>query len=170
VTGRRSTLIAPVPELEPLVGLLRARHDPVARLGVPAHVTLLFPFLPPARIDSDCAAAVGFLLRRIRGFEASFGRFGRFPEVLWLHPEPAGPFVHLTRELARAWPEALPYGGRFSEIVPHLTVAHGGAPLLDRIEAQLSPRLPVSARIGEAWLMTEDAGGRWKRRLRIPLG
>ncbi|HEX9447459.1 MAG TPA: hypothetical protein VF920_05740 [Dongiaceae bacterium] len=35
-----------VPEAEALVGALRARFDPSASQCVPAHVTLLYPFLP----------------------------------------------------------------------------------------------------------------------------
>lgn len=46
-----SALIVRVPEAEPLVGTFRDRFDPVARLGVPAHITLLYPFEPPADID-----------------------------------------------------------------------------------------------------------------------
>src|SRR5215216_5253276 len=41
----RSALIVAVPEAEPLVGGWRLRYDD-ASLGVPAHVTLLFPFMP----------------------------------------------------------------------------------------------------------------------------
>src|SRR5690349_20634700 len=43
-----STIIVPVPEAEPLFGVLRGNHDRVAAAGVPAHITLLYPFLPPA--------------------------------------------------------------------------------------------------------------------------
>ena len=46
----RSALIVAVPEVEPLVGDWRSRYDN-ATLGVPAHVTLLFPFVPAAQLD-----------------------------------------------------------------------------------------------------------------------
>ena len=39
------------PELEEL----RQHHDPMAPFGVPAHVTLLYPFLPSAELDAGRA-------------------------------------------------------------------------------------------------------------------
>ena len=42
-----SALVVLVPAAEPCVGALRLRYDPVARLGMPAHVTLLHPFVDP---------------------------------------------------------------------------------------------------------------------------
>ena len=35
----------------------------------------------------------------------------RFPNVVWLEPEPAEPFQRLTRALAAAFPDYPPYGG-----------------------------------------------------------
>ena len=55
-SGARSALILPVPEAEPLLAQWRARWDPNASLGVPAHLTLLFPFLPQTRVtDAEVA-------------------------------------------------------------------------------------------------------------------
>lgn len=42
----RSAVIVPVPAAEPLVGPLRAELDSHAGIGVPAHVTVMAPFLP----------------------------------------------------------------------------------------------------------------------------
>ena len=42
-----SAVIVPVPEAEPAVGGLRAALDRAAVWGVPAHVTLLYPFVTP---------------------------------------------------------------------------------------------------------------------------
>ena len=63
-----TALIVKVPEAEPLVGGLRDRFDPVARLGVPAHVTILYPFMPVAAID----AAILETLRRIAASTRAF--------------------------------------------------------------------------------------------------
>jgi hypothetical protein len=43
----RSALAVFIPEAEPLVKPFRDRFDPSAARGVPAHVTVLFPFKPP---------------------------------------------------------------------------------------------------------------------------
>jgi hypothetical protein len=47
-----SALVVLVPEAEPLVKPFRDRYDPSAAAGVPAHITLLYPFKPPDEIDS----------------------------------------------------------------------------------------------------------------------
>jgi hypothetical protein len=47
----QSALIVEVPEAEPAVARHRIRLDGSAPLGVPAHVTVLFPLMPPAMID-----------------------------------------------------------------------------------------------------------------------
>ena len=47
-----SALVALVPEAECLVKTFRDRYDPSAALGVPAHITLLYPFKPADQIDA----------------------------------------------------------------------------------------------------------------------
>jgi hypothetical protein len=39
-----SAFAVSVPEAERYVGALRDRFDPTAKLGAPAHITLLYPF------------------------------------------------------------------------------------------------------------------------------
>jgi hypothetical protein len=65
-----SALLVPVPAAEPAVGQHRARLDEAARDGVPAHITVLYPFLPPAGIDKTLLAALGRLFagRTVFGF------------------------------------------------------------------------------------------------------
>jgi len=46
-----SAIIVPVPRAERFVAQHRERFGPAERAGVPAHVTLLFPFLAPASIS-----------------------------------------------------------------------------------------------------------------------
>jgi hypothetical protein len=49
----RATLVAPAPEDEPLVGHWRQQYDPSAPVGIPAPVTLLFPFRPAAWLGQE---------------------------------------------------------------------------------------------------------------------
>lgn len=46
-----STLVILAPEAEGLVQSFRDRYDPAAKSGMPAHITLLYPFKPPNEID-----------------------------------------------------------------------------------------------------------------------
>jgi hypothetical protein len=164
-----TALIVPVRAADRLVD--RSAHD----AGMPAHITLIYPFLTGRDIDHDTELALASLIHEIPSFDftmAETGRFpgvmmaetGRFPGVIYLAPEPAVPFVELTEALARRWPERPPYGGAYEEIVPQLTVANA-----DTLPAGLAGRLPVTARADEVWLMVRIAA-RWVRRGRFPLG
>ncbi|MFE5143534.1 2'-5' RNA ligase family protein [Streptomyces fagopyri] len=102
----QSGLIVRIPEAEPVVRAWRDRLDPSARAGVPAHVTVLFPFLDGSRIDDGAYAAIGEVIGRHRPFEARFDHCGRFPGILYLVPEPDLPFRRLTEAIAERWPEA----------------------------------------------------------------
>ncbi|MFI0716367.1 2'-5' RNA ligase family protein [Streptomyces inhibens] len=64
------------------------------------------------------------------------GKHRAFDRVLYLVPEPDAELRRLTEVIADQWPEAPPYGGQFTEIVPHLTVADGqDDAVLDEIES-----------------------------------
>ena len=57
-----------MPEAESVISEVRARHDPSAQLGVPAHVILLFPFMPPERYRQPSAPFIALA----RGIAAAF--------------------------------------------------------------------------------------------------
>jgi hypothetical protein len=157
---RRTALIVAVPQAESAVGALRLEHDSSAALGVPAHVTILFPFLPPERIDEE-ALRVLFASRPAFAFELD--RVERFDEgPVWLHPEPSEPFSALTRLVWGVWPDHPPYEGVHDTVIPHLTVSE------DPIDVDVA--LPIGARATHVTLIEEDEpGGRWATRLEIAL-
>ncbi len=51
-----SALVVEIPTADPVVGGWRATHDPSADHGMPAHITLLYPFRPPGAIDAHTLA------------------------------------------------------------------------------------------------------------------
>ncbi|MGW6691480.1 2'-5' RNA ligase family protein [Streptomyces sp. NPDC054961] len=165
----RTALIALVPEADPLVGDWRGRLDPAARAGVPAHVSVLYPFLDESRIDASVHAGLAGILHPHPAFDLRFERTGRFPGCLYLAPEPAGPLRRLTSEVAGRWPEAPPYGGRYPDTVPHLTVAQGARTAdLDAAEADLAGRLPLTSRVSSVKLVAYD-GMAWRERASFAL-
>ncbi|MGW4143163.1 2'-5' RNA ligase family protein [Streptomyces mirabilis] len=165
----QSGLIVRVPEAEPAVRAWRDRLDPSARAGVPAHVTVLFPFLDDSRIDNDACAAIGEVIGRHQPFEARFEHCGRFPGILYLVPEPDLPFRLLTEAIADRWPKTPPFGGQFAEVVPHLTIAQWqDDAVLKEAEADLRSRLPVTARVSSVDLVVHD-GTRWQQRASFTL-
>lgn len=162
-----SALIVRVVEVEPHVAPLRAMHDPVARLGVPAHITVLYPFVAPAAITSAVCEGVRNAIAGIRSFRFHLTEARQFPGVLYLAPEPAAPFATMTAAMARAFPAHPPYGGRFASIVPHLTVAHFEPPALPALEAELRNLLaelgPIPCHCREIELI-ENTTGHWRLR------
>ncbi|MFF7457710.1 2'-5' RNA ligase family protein [Kitasatospora sp. NPDC008115] len=164
-----SALILPVPEAEAVVGPWRERYDPSARLGVPAHVTVLYPFLPADRLDAEVLGEIGEILAAQRAFDLVLTHCGEFPGVHYLASaaEGAARVNALTAAVAARWPEHPPYGGRFEEVVPHLTVAYRDDP--GPVAAGLAPHLPLAARAEAVRLLVFD-GARWVRRADFPLG
>lgn len=165
----RSAVVVAVPEAEPVVGAWRLRHTHDAPLGMPPHVTLLFPFVPAAELGA-AEQRLGSLADATAPFDVTFARTARFAGVLYLQPEPAEPFARLTASIAAAWPEHPPYEGAHETVIPHLTVAEGDAAVLDRAAAEVEPRLPLRTHVGELDVFAEDAGGRWRRHRRLALG
>ncbi len=137
---------------------------------MPAHVTVLSPFLPAGRLTPDVLEELTGLVSRHRAFEVTFARFGRFPNALWLAPEPPQPLRALTEAIAAHWPGTPPHGGRFEEVIPHLTVASDrSTQVYDAIEETLASTLPFTARITGLHLMVTD-GANWGDRARFALG
>ena len=165
-----TALLVPVPAAEPLVQAHRLAHDPVAPLGIPAHITVLYPFVPPDELDDAVWGAITEVLRPFSAFDFVLADVRRFDDgVLYLAPDPVEPFTALTAALAARWPEHPPYGGGFDTIVPHLTVAMAdGAPVAE-MERELRGELPVASRADEVWLMEGRPGGGWSRRGVFPL-
>jgi hypothetical protein len=93
--------------------------------SVPAHITLILPFVPASEIDYDLIAEVGALIGTGMSFCFALQETDRFPAAVSLAPKPAEPFIRLTDALRERYPRYLPYGGAFGSSVPHLTVATG---------------------------------------------
>ncbi len=168
-----TALILPVPEAEHLVARWRGRYDKSAAAGVPAHVTILYPFLDPSGVAASDTAALRTFFSAQTALDVAFARSARFGDrILYLAPEPEEPLLALLRRVWDGWPHCVPYGGAVPRdaVRPHLTVADGAAPdELDRIEARLRDGLPVRARLAEARLI-ENRSGRWETRESFRIG
>ena len=166
-------MLIPVPEAAPYVDGYRARFTHAHVVGLPPHVTLLYPFVDSAELTTGVLREVERVVADVDQFEVTFRSVARLeglPPTLYLVPQPAAPFADLTRALVAAFPAYPPYGGRYEEIVPHLTVATADAATLAPVAATVSASLPLAAPVVEAWLMQCDERGRWHLRRRLPLG
>jgi 2'-5' RNA ligase len=165
-----TALIVEVPEAERLVSDWRAKHDWSAQRGVPAHITLLYPFVPAELVDEPLRNELRALFASRPAFSFRLPRVARFPEVAWLAPEPVEPFQILSSLIFEHYPKYPPYEGIHDEVIHHLTVAEGGVELQDEVEAALTPHLPIEAAAHEVALLVEDESGRWHRGALFPLG
>jgi 2'-5' RNA ligase len=167
---RDTAVLVHVPEAEPVVGEWRLQHTYDAPLGIPPHVTVLFPFVTRGELTAEIEERLARVLGAVTPFDATFARTARFPDVLYLEPEPSEPFAELTAAIAAEWPEHPPYEGAHEVVIPHLTVAEGDdEELLERIASDVEPKLPVRTHVSEAQLYAEDDAGRWHEHSRLPL-
>ncbi|MFC7533104.1 2'-5' RNA ligase family protein [Actinoplanes sp. GCM10030250] len=168
-----SALVVLIPEAEPAVAALRSRLDRAAAWGMPAHVTVLYPFLPPQELTPPVLAAVRNVTAGLPPFFLTLDRVGWFGErVLWLSPEPAEPFRELTHRLAARFPRARPYNGEFADVVPHLTVGRDHPPADLRAAAtEAEQHLPIHAWVSTVQLLVGRAepGGSWTTVADFPL-
>lgn len=169
-----SALVILTPEVEPLVGPFRLKYDPSATLGVPAHITINYPFLPGVDPGEDLHRELKELFAKAEAFKFTFSKFSRFPDALYLAPEPDTPFKQLINLVAVRFPESPPYEGAFDEIVPHLTVAQTeDEEKLNSIEQELAlllrGYLPLTIRATHVWLITNRVG-MWQQMSSYPLG
>lgn len=166
----QTALIITVPEADPVVGSWRHRYDPSEPDGVPAHVTVLYPFLDPNRVDEETIAALRDLFGAHDAFDLGFHRCARFPGMVYLAPEPDDRLRALTSAVAARWPEAPPYRGRFEDPAPHLTVTQDQDESVNRqVEADLSARLPVLTRVETVQLVVRETE-KWRGWASFALG
>ena len=121
-----SGLLVEIPEAEPVVGRHRSTCDVGVADGVPAHVTVLFPFAPASLVDDALLTRLGELFADQPAFDVRFDRTAWFDErVLFLAPVDPEPFIRLTAAAMEAFPEYPPYQGRHDGLTPHLTIGNG---------------------------------------------
>jgi len=168
-----SALIVAVPEVEPAVRDLRSTLDSAAAWGVPAHVTVLYPFVPPDRLTAAVLREVAATVVAQPRFRVTFERVSWFGEsVVWLEPSPDDPFRALISVIWQRFPSYPPYGGAHDEVIPHLTVGHDHPlPVLRDAAAAVSERLPVTAQVSAVRLIAgAHEPGSWHTLCEFPLG
>lgn len=169
----KSSLVVLVPEAERLVADLREKFDVSGICGLPAHVTVLYPFARPEALSPDLLGEVRSFFARQPRFRFSLVGVCGFPRVVYLAPEPLAAFDSLTREAAARFPAFLPYGGLFASPVPHLTVAQQPpaddlAELSSRLVEERGQHLPVECLARVVSLAVKRAG-RWSLADHFPL-
>lgn len=165
-----SALIIPLLVVDRVVGPWRAALDPSAALGVPAHVTIHFPWVPADRVDGAALRELEAMVGNVSRFDVALHRIGWFDrEVLWLDPDPRERFLALTADSARRWPDYPLYGGRFETVIPHVTIGIGRSGQLDKVAEALGGVLPIHDAATQLWWITRSGSEPWAIRLLLGL-
>jgi 2'-5' RNA ligase len=155
-----TALVVPVPAADWLVAGRPMRDGYAAGLVVPAHVTLVVPFVAPEQLTDGVVTELAGLFGDVVPFPFELAQASRFPEgPVYLAPDPAAPFRHLVGELGRAFPEHPPYEGRFDGVVPHLTVPLRDGEEMGDLQRLVDDEGPVRALAAEAELLRVDDEG-----------
>lgn len=174
----QSALILPVLPVDPLARPYRKQYTKDGAMGLPAHVTLLFPFFDQAAWTEERQSQLETAAAAIEPFEYQLIGLNRFADkgVLYLEPDNQPALLNLIHTIAALFPQLPPYEGRvaLAEIRPHVSIAAAETDAeLDTIEAEfrkaIEVSLPWTIKADQIWLVV-TAGGQWYRRVQIRLG
>lgn len=170
-----SAVVVLVPAADPAVGPHRLELDPAAAWGVPAHVTVLYPFVDPDALDDLVLDVLAGAVATVPGFVSTFRRTATFDDgYLWLEPEPESAFRLLLSVVHAAFPSHPPYGGAEDDPVPHLTIGTAGPGRTRRLRAaarEIEAALPLTQVVSSvAVLVGARAAASWRVLREVPLG
>jgi 2'-5' RNA ligase len=163
VTSGHTVLAVPVPALEEVVRERTAFYDASFLSADPdfahAHITLLAPWAE--RPTTAHVAEVAHITEAADPFDVQLAQVGEFPDgVLYLRPEPDGRLRELTSRLVAAFPCYPPYGGRYGDVIPHLTLDRRSATVTPAtVHASVAHLLPLTVtidRIDLQWWANHD--------------
>jgi 2'-5' RNA ligase len=154
-------------------GLERLRRASVqdAADGVPAHLTLLYPFVEPDQLGPALRQTLAGVASRHRRFDFRLRGMARWPDTVYVAVSPAQAFVRLQRDLQAAFPGYPIYGRDATfRFVPHVTIAEGWPASSLALRANPAWRaLPQPAHAAAIEVIATGADGRWRLVWRIPL-
>ena len=165
-------LILPPREVQVFSYPLREAYDSeAAGSQLPAHMTMLYPFVPPDKIDTTLPR-LEKLLEDCPPFELTLDRYGRFEGTIFLEPSDPVPVMQLYDYLASEFPEFPVYGGEHGpDLHPHLTLARFDDPAeATDIELPPTPTFTFTVDKIHLYLGSTDSDIPFVPRGVIPLG
>ncbi len=156
--------------LPPRLEALRMRSVPDAADGLPAHLTVAYPFAEAGSIDDGVVALVRDVVARHAPWTMRLVERRRWPDTVYASIDPDGPAIALQADLATAFPSLPIYGGTIDVFVPHVTVAEGEAADDPDIDADPAWNdLPISIAVSEVELIVRGEDGGWASTRTFPL-
>ncbi len=109
-------------EVQAVAVPLMRRYAPDTASRVPAHLTLLYPFVAYERLDEACMQ-LHSICAKISSFEVTMAGYGEFPGVIYMTPHNPQPIKNVFRRIYQEFPECPPYRGAFGDdLTPHMTI------------------------------------------------
>lgn len=156
-------------QLPPALEVFRQAHHAAGREGLPAHATLLYPFLRPEDLSGHETALLRSVVAAHATLRVRLSGPASWPDALFARVEPEGPIRALQDDLQRLYPDLPIYGGAFP-FVPHVTIADGEpARSPDLASHDAWSALPVEVEADTVDLIARDEHG-WRHHRRFRLG
>lgn len=165
----QSVILIPVPSADPIIGKWREQYDSVVLRGIPSHITLLFPFKNPSEITEEVLSKLSNIFIGMKPFSFVLETIQTFPNVIFLEPKSKEPFIQITEEIVKVFPENPPYEGKYPSINPHATIAQLSddqdmSAIKKNISEDIDKFLPIQSIATEAWVMVEGEDDNWHRK------
>lgn len=164
-----TAVVIVLPDAAPLLDAAWRIDPALVRPGVPAHVSLLYPFVPESALTGQDEEG-------LRSLAASFPAAELVLEEVVTAPGFVAVTVPALQPIVDAfhaqWPGLRPYGGRFgARPAAHVTVAMGADDPTGsaHVRAAVGSLLPLRTRAAAVQLVVLTEEG-WRPRLTAPLG
>lgn len=153
------------------LGRLRLRCVRDAGLGVPAHVTLLYPFVEGAALSTEVRRTVESIASGHPSFSFELSGPFQWPDTVYAAVDPDERFLAIHRELAAAFPAYPIYGRPEFELVPHVTIAERQYVDDPSVLGDTSwSDLPVARLVNAVEVIAEGVDQQWRTVWTVPLG
>ncbi len=156
VTG----LVLPVPEADPVLTTVSQGYPEAVR-DVPAHISLLYPFLAADSLDEQHINTLDHIFRMQTPVPLTLAECRRQEDGFVYLPAASDELTALVETVRARWPEAVPHERRGNVAEPHVTVAmQAPEESATRIQATVDAALPMVTVLQEVWLVV-FSGDQW---------
>jgi 2'-5' RNA ligase len=164
-------LIVPPRQVQAFAYPIREEHDAESFSRVPAHITLLYPFVSPDEVD-EAAEQLKKTCAGFPPFELTLDQYGRFEDALFLEPSDPQKIDELYQRLLEVFPDYPAYKGEHDrELRFHLTLARfEDAAKADKIELPPTPSFTFEVKQLHLYLGSPEEDTPFIPRAVIPLG
>jgi len=110
-------------EIQTIAAPIMRRYALDTLIRVPAHLTVLYPFVACERLPEACQI-LREVCAAIPPFDVTMSGYDQFPTAIYMKPVDPAPIQDVFRRVYARFPECPPYGGQWGdELQPHMTVA-----------------------------------------------